>query len=349
MNDDASAPSALPAAAVSSLDGPVFSVIVATRDRPVLFAHALRSVLDQTAASLEVIVVDDGSGVECRARYDEIEAGLVAAGGLVPRFVHLERLASGHGQSGSLNAGARLASGRYLCFLDDDDAWVDMGHLARAGAIVAAVPGTELMLFDQAAFRGDERVGAAVWLEDLGQRLKSQGGVAVAVVGAGAYAVTPDVLLTAAGFCHVNTTIIGVDLFRRIGGFDETLFYECDRDFYLRAVDAARGIAYCPETVSRHNVPEPALGASMSTRMRPLQKHLQQFALLNRAAGSARHASIRAYARRHRGYALSKSVAASRTPREAMLVGAAVLRGVWQRALGVALGVVRGSRAGPAG
>lgn len=308
---------------------PTFSVIVPTRDRPVLFRAALESVLGQADVALEVIVINDGSTPAFHSQYADIERTFAGTTERPVRYVHLEHLPKGHGQSYALNTGAGNASGRYLCFLDDDDVWTDMGHLARAQVLVDAAAEPDLLLFDQAAFREDGLVTQPIWLEDLGIRLRANGSPA----GHG-YNVTPEQLLTATGFCHVNTTVIGAGLFHRIGGLNESLFYECDRDFYLRAIDAAKGILYCPEVVARHNIPDPVLGASMSTRARPLEKRLCQFILLNHAAFTSRHPAIRDHARRHRRYAVLKALKACRSLRDYGRIGSAVARSIGREMTG---------------
>ena len=40
---------------------PLFSILLATRDRPALFGEALASVLAQRFEDFEIVVVDDGS------------------------------------------------------------------------------------------------------------------------------------------------------------------------------------------------------------------------------------------------------------------------------------------------
>lgn len=47
------------------------SVIIATRNRPALFADALASVLRQSAPPTEVVVVNDGSDEAYRPQYAE--------------------------------------------------------------------------------------------------------------------------------------------------------------------------------------------------------------------------------------------------------------------------------------
>ena len=50
----------------------LFSVVLATRDRPALFQEALESVLTQSCQDFEVIVVNDGSRPDCLQAYQAI-------------------------------------------------------------------------------------------------------------------------------------------------------------------------------------------------------------------------------------------------------------------------------------
>jgi glycosyltransferase involved in cell wall biosynthesis len=105
---------------------PLFSVVVPTRDRPGPLAEAVASVLGQSVADLELIVVDDGGGVRPDLPDD-------------PR-VRLVRRAEAGGPAAAVNAGAAAARGRYLAFLDDDDWWrPDRLELALAGLARAPV------------------------------------------------------------------------------------------------------------------------------------------------------------------------------------------------------------------
>lgn len=289
-----------------------FSVLIATRNRPALFKNAISSVLANEGASYEVIVIDDGTCSPHREALDELEAALLQQHGERVRFLRLPHKERGHGQSFTLNYGASHARGIYLCFLDDDDCWTDVEHLARAAQIIAASEQpVDLLFFDQAAFKKDLRLVKPIWLEDLGVRLAAEG----KPDQHGTYTVRVDQLLTASGHCHVNTTIIRRELFRTIGGFDEAIRYECDRDFYLRAIDRAQLIKYAPRIVARHNVPDPAAGLNMSTIVSDMEKLRYRLSVLDKAAERSAHASLRAHARRHRGYTFKKMALAAHEAR----------------------------------
>lgn len=88
-------------------DRPLFSVIISTYDRPRYLRQAVDSVLKQTVADFECLVVDDHSPEPAQPFED-------------PRVRIVRRAANG-GQSAALNTGLAEARGRYVAFLDDDD------------------------------------------------------------------------------------------------------------------------------------------------------------------------------------------------------------------------------------
>jgi glycosyltransferase involved in cell wall biosynthesis len=93
---------------------PFFSVIIPTHKRPALLERALKSVKSQDSSlPCEVIVVAD----EASSADDEVCRRLLG-----PDDIHIRRNGP-PGPSLSRNLGIDLASGRYIMFLDDDDAW----------------------------------------------------------------------------------------------------------------------------------------------------------------------------------------------------------------------------------
>ena len=85
------------------------TVVITTRNRLALMQQAVASVREQTHESRELIVVDDAS--------DDATPSWIDAQPDI-RAVHLERPSE---RSVARNAGAEIARGRYLMFLDDDD------------------------------------------------------------------------------------------------------------------------------------------------------------------------------------------------------------------------------------
>jgi glycosyltransferase involved in cell wall biosynthesis len=99
---------------------PLVSVVMATYNRPRVLAYAIRSVIAQTLADWELIVVGDACGPE---------TGDVVASFGDPR-IRYRNLAVNFGeQSGPNNTGVAMARGQYLAFLNHDDLWFP-GRLA---------------------------------------------------------------------------------------------------------------------------------------------------------------------------------------------------------------------------
>jgi glycosyltransferase involved in cell wall biosynthesis len=93
---------------------PLVSVIIPTYNRAAMVTRAICSVLAQTYAQLECIVVDDAST-------DETPDAIRAIAD--PRLVYL-RHAENRNASAARNTGIARARGAFLAFLDNDDEWL---------------------------------------------------------------------------------------------------------------------------------------------------------------------------------------------------------------------------------
>lgn len=93
---------------------PAVSVVIATRNYGRYLAGAIRSVLQQSWADFELIVIDDGSTDNTPA--------------IVREFLFDPRVRSvrtdGLGQSRAKNLGIQLSSAPLIAFLDGDDEWL---------------------------------------------------------------------------------------------------------------------------------------------------------------------------------------------------------------------------------
>jgi len=271
-----------------------FSVVLATRNRGPLLERALDSVLAQDGVALQVLVVDDGS----EPAHAEQVAAAVARAAPRAQLLRLPARAAGHGPSFARNTGAAQARGRWIAFLDDDDHWADRGHLARCMASMSAGPQAADLLFgNQRALRADgsEHTGP-LWLRALPLR-----GAADAQ---GAHEAPVADLLALGAMCHLNTTVIARTLFEAIGGFDERMRYDEDRDLCLRAIDRATRILYQPRAVGVHYVPDTTRSDNASTRLGAIDKRLAQLHMYDKAMISAHLPATRRYARHAKGQIL---------------------------------------------
>jgi glycosyltransferase involved in cell wall biosynthesis len=125
---------------------PLVSVVVTTYNHEKFIGEAIDSVLAQTYANVEVIVVDDESA-------DATPRVLATFG---DRVVAIRQL--NQGVAGARNTGIRRARGELLAFLDGDDRW-HPEKLASQVAAYHAHPGSGLIACDVRHF--DDR--GIVW------------------------------------------------------------------------------------------------------------------------------------------------------------------------------------------
>ncbi|NIB43119.1 glycosyltransferase family 2 protein [Pseudomaricurvus alkylphenolicus] len=240
-------------------------------------------------------MVNDGATNETLAEYRKLEKKYENA-----QFHYLVHRANGHGPGYSRNYGAAQASGRYLCFLDDDDYWSDHGHLSRAKRSIQNYEGeVDLFLTNQEAFdvQGTQ-ILPNPWINDLTARLP------VAIDSEGTRVVQPPFLLTSRGFPHLNCTIFRRDFYTSIGGIDENLGYEEDRDAYLRGIDVAEHILLNPAVVSYHRVPDLQKSENVSTKLPQYRKRIYQLSVYEKGALTAKSSEIREFCSRGKGYQL---------------------------------------------
>ncbi|MGC2639232.1 MAG: glycosyltransferase family 2 protein [Acidobacteriaceae bacterium] len=197
---------------------PLVSVVIPTYKRTQQTIDAVESVFAQTAADLEVIVVDDGSPdgsgdiLETLFRQRAEFAGRL--------FLHRQQ---NQGASVARNTGAAHARGEYLAFLDSDDLW----HPEKL----------ERQLF---AFA---QLGPACGACFTDARLTSQSGMDSASFrdhGRGyqdLFGIDPTVAVSLArsfsGF-WISTLLVRTERFRQIGGFASDISFAEDRDLHFR-------------------------------------------------------------------------------------------------------------------
>lgn len=114
---------------------PFFSVVICSYNRAQLLPRALDSLLAQTETSWEAIVVDDGSRDETAAIMREYTAQHAQ----IRYMYHANR-----GLSIARNVGILAAGGRYVTFLDSDDAYAAQ-HLRLRREILEADPTIDLL------------------------------------------------------------------------------------------------------------------------------------------------------------------------------------------------------------
>ena len=189
--------------------GVAISALIITRDRPRLLRDALASVAVQRAAPLETLVADDG---ETPIDLEGFGDGLLE--------VRVLRSAA-RSAAGARNLAAREARGDVIAFLDDDDLWLP-DHLAGLESSFED-PEVQLAFRDGVVIREVLQPSARAELE---RRTIERDWDAD--------------LMRHDDFIAPSALAIRRELFRRLGGFDESFRYSEDWDLLLRAALVAR-------------------------------------------------------------------------------------------------------------
>lgn len=177
------------------------SVVIPTFNRGWILAEAIDSVLSQTYAPFELIVVDDGS--------DDDTAAVLA--GFEGRITVIRQ--ENRGVSAARNAGAAASTGRYLAFLDSDDLWLPE-KLAVQVDYLDCRPDAMICQTEEIWIRNGKRV------HPKRRHRKPSGWIFEASLAL--CLVSPSAVMMRRG------------LFERYGGFDESLPACEDYDLWLR-------------------------------------------------------------------------------------------------------------------
>ena len=184
---------------------PLFSVIIPVFNGADRIEQAIQSVRAQSLSSWELIIIDDGST-------DHTLALVEQAAARDPRIRPLRQ--ANQGPSAARNFGILAARGRYLAFLDADDAWhperlrAGAGHFAahpEAGIVFSRV------ILDVEGADGKSRVTAHHACLDVAD------------------------LLAENPVCTTSNMMVRAALVDRIGGFDPLMSHIEDQELLLRA------------------------------------------------------------------------------------------------------------------
>jgi glycosyltransferase involved in cell wall biosynthesis len=246
----------------SRVNAPAVSIVIATRDRPAALERCLTALARQTAAGVEIIVVDDGS------------ADPAAVLAVVARAAPAGRLirGSGSGPAAARNIGVRAATAAVVCFTDDDCVpqpdWAQ--RLAAACGTSEAAAGTT---------RADETAGSAAVASQLITHVLT--------------VASHDGSRRALGFAPTCNLACAAPLARRLP-FDPSFPHAAgeDRDWCARLAQSGVSLRFVPDAVVVHR---PQLGISGLLRQ---QLRYGRAAVTFRTAGGERQLAGRAFYRR---------------------------------------------------
>lgn len=201
---------------------PEVSVVIPAYNTAALISRCLDSVFSQTFQDFEVLVVNDGSPDTV-----ELEKALAPYFG---RIVYIKQ--QNKRAAGARNTAIRQAQGKFLAFLDSDDAWLPE-HLAKQMQMFARTPEPDLVYCDTLVVGDPEHIWRFM------DRCPSRG----------------DATFTAlvAEHCQipVSTVVARRSAILDAGMFDESLPCFDDLDMWLRTAFYGGKIAYTREVQAR--------------------------------------------------------------------------------------------------
>ena len=200
------------------------SVIIPTHFRDEMLKRALNSAVSQSYLPREVIVVDDTCRQETRDRVE-------SAGEETPVLVRYMENRNPIGTSlGSINMGAKRATGDLLALLDDDDYW-DREYLKKVNESIETA-------------NVDMTVGAKYNISEGSE-------ITLGKVPPGDY-VKNDWLLKNPG-CGCSNFVVKRDCFLDVGGCDVRLKTSSDRDLFMRLIKRGYKYAVLKEPLVYHS------------------------------------------------------------------------------------------------
>jgi len=241
-------------------DQPLVSVVTATYNMGQYLREAMESVLAQEGATVELIVIDDGStDPETPAVLADYEDN--------PRVIIVRQ--ANAGQTVAKNAGLARARGQYVGFCDSDNVWL-AGKLLRQLPIIEGSVSIGVVYGDIAL------------MDDQGRDLPTP------LVRRHEGRITGPLL--ADNFITFNTTLVPRRILEEMGGFDESLSMGIDYDLWLR-ISVKYEFRYIPEPLVRYRIWGGQMSHRTGERLDNFFRLLEKF--LDRHPGTVIAADVR--------------------------------------------------------
>lgn len=185
---------------MKQINAELVSVVIVTRDRPVLVLRAVESVLSQNYPQIEIVVVDNMS--KSPPDFQSLGSGIES--------VKVVRTESFLTAAASRNYGVSQASGELICFLDDDDYYLP--NKIQALADVLNADNTAEMAYGNTQMLGPNRtdLGVCVGPPEITQLLYYR-------------------------YIHLNAVMVRKDTLKHYA-FDESMTTYEDADLMFRIV-----------------------------------------------------------------------------------------------------------------
>ena len=223
---------------IPSDTSPTVSIITPAYNAAKYIGEALESVHNQTFASHELIVINDGS-----PDTDELERKLEKYP-LTIRYIKQEN----RGAAAARNAGLRCARGEYAAFLDADDRWLpnfleeQLEFLRSSNAD---------LVFSDALLIGESPLAGRTFME----------------LDPPKSAVTPESLLAVEVAVLTSAVLARKEPIFEVGLFDETMKRGHDFELWFRLAKAGVRFAYQPRVLAEHRIVESGLSGNAVSQL----------------------------------------------------------------------------------
>ncbi len=224
---------------------PSVSVLMPTFNRAKFLPEAIDSVLSQTYADLELLIVDDGSEDNTTS--------------VLEPFLRDERVRyfyqDNQGQSYARNVGLKHAMGDFVAFLDSDDIWKPE-KLEKQLAVVRAHPDADIV-------HGDEEI------------IDEQSAV-TSLLNMARYSGRITRYLLADNSVSITTALVKRRCFDEMGGFDTSVGVADDYELWLR-FSARYRFHYEPGIVASYRVMDDQISSDKRRRLAANEMIIRNF------------------------------------------------------------------------
>ncbi|WP_160898779.1 MULTISPECIES: glycosyltransferase [Halomonadaceae] len=213
---------------------PLISIVTPAYNRADYLPVAIDSVLAQTYANFEHLIVDDGSTDNTSGVVSSYEDERI-------RYFRQEN----QGQSVARNLGIEHSRGEFICFLDSDDAWLPE-KLRQQVEVFERHPEAGVVYGDY------------IFVDALDNQLplsnmrRRSGWITEQLLGD--------------NFVSMNTTMARAELLHRVGGFDPTDRHAEDYGLWLH-VSLHAPFVYVPECWAYYRIMENQISSDKLTRL----------------------------------------------------------------------------------
>lgn len=231
--------------------GVTVSIIMPTYNRAYIIEKAIQSVIDQTYADYELIVIDDGSTDETCDKVKIFND---------PRIKYLS-YSENRGGNYARNMGIKEAKGEYIAFLDSDNTW-DNDHLEKRLALLCSEDRPIISFGRMRMISGDriDRIFPPEPAETLADRS--------CIIR----------IMLCRNIMDTNTVVLSRECFGIEAGFDLDFTRLQDWDFFLKIVEDERNSVLFEDriSVSHYAVDDSITNKKelyMPNRLRLVRKH----------------------------------------------------------------------------